>query len=257
MLKCPGDKGDPNRAAQIPIQTRILAAPLLGIIKSQCFSLMHWDSGKNLFSRESDLSYNETQGQLTQSSTNTITSPNYTSTGNVSLSEAPAERCLLRACERECLFLCFTPLNVFISTDNTILLPNFSLPLRQICISTRILLMMVDCLQLDFSPKHFRVKDIERLTSKYFSQGFKFVNLHPMFWFQKKGITIFWMTKILILRQKQRSNAYLDKLERFPTVNIWINFIPISWAKTRSLNCGKSPKAVFDHKKIHCAIAFK
>lgn len=108
--------------------------------------------------RVSDLSHNEAQGQLTQTSTNPIIFPNCTSTGNVSLSEAPAKRCLLRARERDCLFLCFTPLNVFISTDNTILLPGFSLPLREICINTRILLMMAAYFQLDLSLRHFQSK---------------------------------------------------------------------------------------------------
>lgn len=40
MLQCPVDKGDPNPAAQIPIQIRFLAAPLVGIIRSQCFNLV-------------------------------------------------------------------------------------------------------------------------------------------------------------------------------------------------------------------------
>lgn len=52
MLKYPGDKGDPKHAAQTPIQIRILAAPLAGIIKSQCFNLWHWDSGKSALQRE-------------------------------------------------------------------------------------------------------------------------------------------------------------------------------------------------------------
>lgn len=68
-------------------------------------------------------------GQLTQHSTDPIISPNCTSSGNFSLSEAPVERPSFEGV-RDCLFLCFTPLNVFISTDNPILLLGFSFSLR-------------------------------------------------------------------------------------------------------------------------------
>lgn len=93
----PWDKGYPSHAAQIPIQIRILAAPLVGIFRVSASTCGIGTHGRICSpERASDLSHNEAQGQLTQSSPNPIIPPNCTSTGNVSLSEAPAERCILK-----------------------------------------------------------------------------------------------------------------------------------------------------------------